>query len=114
MALDLPTPVPAADVDAWSDDVDVVVVGYGIAGACAALEAARAGASVILLERAAEHGQRGRRQQRLQHAERPGRGGNYQALDLVFTHGAVDPLGDGLEEVALVLLVPVGLVDPRT
>ena len=36
--------------------VDVVVVGFGIAGACAALEAARASASVILLERAAEYG----------------------------------------------------------
>ena len=32
------------------------MVGFGIAGACAALEAARAGASVVLLERAAEHG----------------------------------------------------------
>lgn len=35
---------------------DVVVVGFGIAGGCAALEAARAGASVLLLERAAVHG----------------------------------------------------------
>ena len=43
-------------MEAWSDEVDVVVVGFGIAGACAALEAARAGASVILLERAAEYG----------------------------------------------------------
>ena len=32
--------------------VDVVVVGQGIAGACAALEAHRAGAEVLVLERA--------------------------------------------------------------
>ena len=35
---------------------DVVVVGFGMAGACATLEAARAGAKVLLLERAAVHG----------------------------------------------------------
>ncbi len=56
MSLDLPAPVNAVDVEAWSDEVDVVVVGFGIAGGCAALEAARAGASVLLLERAAQAG----------------------------------------------------------
>ena len=56
MSLDLPPPINAADVESWSDEVDVVVVGFGIAGGCAALEAARAGARVVLLERAAEHG----------------------------------------------------------
>lgn len=35
---------------------DVVVVGFGMAGGCAALEAARAGARVLVLERAAVHG----------------------------------------------------------
>ena len=35
---------------------DVVVIGFGIAGGSAALEAARAGARVLLLERAAVHG----------------------------------------------------------
>jgi 3-oxo-5alpha-steroid 4-dehydrogenase len=35
---------------------DVVVVGFGISGGCAALEAARAGATVLVLERAAVHG----------------------------------------------------------
>lgn len=35
----------------WDRTADVVVVGYGIAGACAALEAARAGAEVLVLER---------------------------------------------------------------
>ena len=38
------------------EECDVVVVGFGIAGGCAALEAARSGARVILLERAAVHG----------------------------------------------------------
>jgi 3-oxo-5alpha-steroid 4-dehydrogenase len=36
--------------------VDVVVVGFGIAGGCAAVEAAAAGASVLVLERAAVAG----------------------------------------------------------
>ncbi len=56
MTTDLPALLHASDVEVWSDEVDVVVVGFGIAGACAALEAARAGASVILLERAAAYG----------------------------------------------------------
>jgi succinate dehydrogenase/fumarate reductase flavoprotein subunit len=54
--MQLPEVVDAAAVRAWSDEVDVVVVGFGIAGGCAALEAARAGARVVLLERAAEYG----------------------------------------------------------
>jgi 3-oxo-5alpha-steroid 4-dehydrogenase len=36
---------------AWDSEADVVVVGFGGAGACAALEAARAGASVVVLDR---------------------------------------------------------------
>lgn len=40
------------EVASWDDDADVVVVGFGAAGACAAIEAAEAGASVLLLERA--------------------------------------------------------------
>src|ERR1700712_4476831 len=56
MTLDLPAPVRALDVETWTDEVDVVVVGFGIAGACAALEAARAGASVVLLERGSQYG----------------------------------------------------------
>ena len=35
----------------WDMEVDVVVIGFGGAGACAALESARAGASVLLLEK---------------------------------------------------------------
>ena len=53
---DLPDVRSAADVPADAPAYDVVVVGFGIAGGCAALEAARAGASVLLLERAAVHG----------------------------------------------------------
>ena len=56
MTTDLPELVHTSDIERWSDEVDVVVVGFGIAGACAALEAARAGASVVLLERAATYG----------------------------------------------------------
>jgi len=39
------------DVSAWDAEVDVVVVGFGAAGACAAIEASAAGADVLLLER---------------------------------------------------------------
>lgn len=53
---DLPDVCPDADLPADTPTYDVVVVGFGIAGGCAALEAARAGASVLLLERAAVHG----------------------------------------------------------
>ncbi len=41
------TPLP----EKWDMESDVVVIGYGGAGACAALEAARAGCSVLLLEK---------------------------------------------------------------
>lgn len=56
MTTELPAPIPASSVTDWSDEVDVVVIGFGIAGGSAALEAARAGARVILLERAAVYG----------------------------------------------------------
>jgi 3-oxo-5alpha-steroid 4-dehydrogenase len=42
--------------DGAADEVDVVIVGFGIAGACAAVEAAATGASVLVLERAAAPG----------------------------------------------------------
>src|SRR5919112_441676 len=53
---DLPEVLPASALPADEPPYDVVVVGFGIAGGCAALEAANAGASVLLLERAAVHG----------------------------------------------------------
>ncbi|ORW11717.1 hypothetical protein AWC14_18610 [Mycobacterium kyorinense] len=43
-------------MSSWSDDVDVVVIGFGIAGGCAAVSAAAAGARVLVLERAAAAG----------------------------------------------------------
>lgn len=56
---DATEPIPAtplADVDGWDDAADVVVVGLGVAGTCAAIEAAEAGADVIALERSAGGG----------------------------------------------------------
>jgi 3-oxo-5alpha-steroid 4-dehydrogenase len=54
--IDNPDTVDVADVTDWSDEVDVVVIGFGIAGGSAAVSAAAAGARVLLLERAAEAG----------------------------------------------------------
>ena len=54
--LALPEPISAGSVTEWSDEFDVVVVGFGMAGGSAALEAARSGARVLLLERAAVYG----------------------------------------------------------
>ncbi len=46
-----PAPIPAADVPAWSDEVDVLVVGAGMAGVTAALAAVEAGARVLVIDR---------------------------------------------------------------
>ncbi|MFD8687499.1 FAD-dependent oxidoreductase [Streptomyces sp. NPDC059651] len=46
------TPVPAGTVDRYDAETDVLVVGFGCAGASAAYEAAAAGAEVLVLERA--------------------------------------------------------------
>lgn len=46
----------ARDVANWDREADVVVVGFGAAGACAAIEASEAGAEVLLLERASGGG----------------------------------------------------------
>jgi succinate dehydrogenase/fumarate reductase flavoprotein subunit len=54
--LDIPETVDAADVESWSDDADVVVIGFGIAGGCAAVTAADEGARVLVLEKAAAVG----------------------------------------------------------
>jgi succinate dehydrogenase/fumarate reductase flavoprotein subunit len=53
---DIPETVNPADVTSWSDEVDVLVIGFGIAGGCAAVSAATAGARVLVLERAAAAG----------------------------------------------------------
>jgi 3-oxo-5alpha-steroid 4-dehydrogenase len=48
----VPSPAPRA----WDIQADVVVVGFGAAGACAALEAAAAGSDVVVLDRFAGGG----------------------------------------------------------
>jgi succinate dehydrogenase/fumarate reductase flavoprotein subunit len=54
--LDIPETVGASAVPEYSDDVDVVVIGFGIGGGCSAVSAAAAGARVLVLERAAVAG----------------------------------------------------------
>ena len=49
-------PVPASSVASWDHEVDVVIAGYGVAGAAAAVEAARGGADVLVLERTGSWG----------------------------------------------------------
>ena len=49
--ISLHRPCPASEVPAWHFETDVAVVGFGATGACAAIEAAHAGARVMLFER---------------------------------------------------------------
>ena len=49
-------PIQAATIKSWDYAADVVVAGYGIAGAAAAVEAATAGADVLVLERTGSWG----------------------------------------------------------
>jgi 3-oxo-5alpha-steroid 4-dehydrogenase len=56
VSTEIPSTVNADAVTSWSDEVDVVVLGFGIAGGCAAVSAAAAGANVLVLERAAAAG----------------------------------------------------------
>lgn len=49
-------PVKQAEIGSWDRSADVVVIGQGIAGTCAALEAKRAGAGVLVIERASGGG----------------------------------------------------------
>jgi 3-oxo-5alpha-steroid 4-dehydrogenase len=44
-------PYAASEVPGWDFETDVAVIGFGAAGACAAIEAADAGARVMLFER---------------------------------------------------------------
>lgn len=52
----VPEVIDAEQIVEWDESADVVVVGYGIAGACAALEAHREGADVMVIERASAGG----------------------------------------------------------
>ena len=56
MHADPVAPRSAEDIVSWDADTDVLVVGGGCAGVCAALEALSRGARVLLLERAGEAG----------------------------------------------------------
>ena len=56
MSTEIPATVKADTVTSWTDDVDVLVIGFGIGGGCAAVSAAAAGARVLVLERAAAAG----------------------------------------------------------
>ncbi len=49
-------PRSLASIDSWWGEFDVVVVGFGVAGGAAAIEAVRAGASTLILERATRGG----------------------------------------------------------
>jgi succinate dehydrogenase/fumarate reductase flavoprotein subunit len=49
--ISLHRPFPADAVEHWDFTTDVAVIGFGAAGACAAIEAADAGAKVMLFER---------------------------------------------------------------
>jgi succinate dehydrogenase/fumarate reductase flavoprotein subunit len=46
----------ARDVPRWHREADVVIAGFGAAGACTAIEAAGCGAEVLVLERASGGG----------------------------------------------------------
>jgi len=49
-------PIPASQIDEWWGEFDVIVVGFGAAGGAAAIEATRAGATTLILERATRGG----------------------------------------------------------
>ncbi|WP_066560616.1 FAD-dependent oxidoreductase [Croceicoccus bisphenolivorans] len=53
---EVPELLLADAIPAWNRECDVVVIGQGVAGTCAALEAHRAGADVLIVERASGGG----------------------------------------------------------
>jgi 3-oxo-5alpha-steroid 4-dehydrogenase len=56
VTIEIPETLSAEAATSWSDEVDVLVIGFGIAGGCAAVSAAAAGARVLVLERSAAAG----------------------------------------------------------
>ena len=48
--------IEAKQVAKWADEADVVIIGLGCAGVCAAIEAREAGADVLVFERASGGG----------------------------------------------------------
>ena len=54
--ISLHRPYPASKVEQWDFETDVAVIGFGAAGACAAIEAASGGARVMLFERGSGSG----------------------------------------------------------
>ena len=54
--ISLHRPYPASKVEQWDFETDVAVIGFGAAGACAAIEAAAGGARVMLFERGSGSG----------------------------------------------------------
>ena len=52
----IPGTVSVDEVTSWSEETDVVILGFGIAGGCAAVSAAATGARVLVLEKAAAAG----------------------------------------------------------
>src|SRR5215468_3051406 len=53
---EIPSPLPASVLADGTERYDVVVIGFGIAGGCAALEAARAGVRLLLFKQSAVGG----------------------------------------------------------
>ncbi len=56
MMKEVPELLSADAISSWDRECDVVVIGQGVAGSCAALEAHRAGAEVLIVERASGGG----------------------------------------------------------
>ncbi|UAB79312.1 FAD-binding protein [Erythrobacter sp. SCSIO 43205] len=54
--IDIPEVLNSDEIGDWDMSCDVAVIGQGVAGCCAALEAHRAGANVLIIERASGGG----------------------------------------------------------
>lgn len=54
--ISLHRPYPASQVEKWDFETDIAIIGFGAAGACAAIEAKEAGAKVMLFERGSGSG----------------------------------------------------------